>query len=200
MGDVKMADIYRKQALKKITDPDQLDRAITVSSPMSWLAIVGIAVIFAAVIIWGFVGSIPETVPFQGVVVSAEKIKEVVNIDSTEGNAVFCYAAVQYAPKIEAAAQADNAGGGRPAAKIYTFSDDKYICDAEIISVETPNVNLTNGKFFDKETITVVCKPVNSGKSNRAQAVASMSDGTLVQVKITTDTVKPKDKLFGGEG
>ena len=71
-----MADIYRKQALKKITDPDQLDRAITVSSPMSWLAIIGIAVIFAAVIIWGFVGYIPETVTVTGVVASGEEAKK----------------------------------------------------------------------------------------------------------------------------
>lgn len=189
-----MADIYRKQALKKITDPDQLDRAITVSSPMSWLAIIGIAVIFAAVIIWGFVGYIPETVTVTGVVASGEEAKKVIKDDSISGNTVLCYAPVGNAPKIKAAA-AGKVGNSGPAAKIYT-ADNKPVCEAEIISVEDPVIKPADGNFFEKNWVMVVCRPVGSG----AETFKTLSEGTGLQVKITMDTVRPIDKLFGGNG
>ncbi len=67
-----MANIYRKNALEKISTPDQLDRAIVVSSPMSWLALIGLAIIFAAVIIWAFLFDIPQMVTVSGIVSNSE--------------------------------------------------------------------------------------------------------------------------------
>ena len=32
-----MADLYRKSALERMSNPDQLDKALTVTSPMSQL-------------------------------------------------------------------------------------------------------------------------------------------------------------------
>ena len=65
-----MADLYRKSSLDKLSNPEQLDRAITISSPMSWLALIGVALIIAATVLWSVFGTLPTTADAQGVIVS----------------------------------------------------------------------------------------------------------------------------------
>lgn len=67
-----MADIYRKSSIEKLSNPEQLDRAIIISSPMSWIALIGIFGIIVAVVIWSFKGSLPTTVEVSGVIVSPD--------------------------------------------------------------------------------------------------------------------------------
>lgn len=64
-----MADLYRKAALEKISSPDQLDRALKITPPLSWLALVGITLIIGATVLWAFCGSIPVTMNANGIIV-----------------------------------------------------------------------------------------------------------------------------------
>lgn len=66
-----MADLYRKSSLEKISNPEQLDKVLKVTSPMSWLALLAITVIIVITVIWGFVGSIPETITVKGAVAAS---------------------------------------------------------------------------------------------------------------------------------
>lgn len=63
-----MADLYRKSALERMSNPEQLDKVLKVTSPMSWLALIGITAIIIVTVIWSFVGTIPETVTVKGIV------------------------------------------------------------------------------------------------------------------------------------
>jgi len=63
-----MADLYRKSALERISSPDQLDKALKITSPLSWLALLGITLIVAAAVVWSVCGSIPVTLTAQGIV------------------------------------------------------------------------------------------------------------------------------------
>ena len=74
-----MAQLYRKSALEKISSPEQLDKALTVTSPMSWLALAAITAVIVATIIWSVLGTIPVTVTTTGIVASP-----------VSTNAVFC--------------------------------------------------------------------------------------------------------------
>lgn len=65
-----MADLYRKSALERLSNPEQLDKVLKVTSPMSWLALMGITLIIIVTVIWSFVGTIPETVTAKGIVSS----------------------------------------------------------------------------------------------------------------------------------
>ena len=65
-----MADLFRKSSLEKLSNPEQLDRAITISSPMSWLALVGVFFIVVATGIWSVFGTLPTTLTVNGMVVS----------------------------------------------------------------------------------------------------------------------------------
>lgn len=65
-----MPDLYRKSALERISSPDQLDRALKITSPLSWLALLGITLMIGAAVLWAFCGSIPVTLNVQGIVSS----------------------------------------------------------------------------------------------------------------------------------
>ena len=66
-----MKNVYRKSALDKISSPDQLDKVLKVTSPMSWLALLGITLIIAFAVYWSFTGYLPSTITAPGVIVSA---------------------------------------------------------------------------------------------------------------------------------
>lgn len=66
-----MKSVYRKSALDKIASVDQLDKVLKVTSPMSWLALLGVTGILIAVGIWSFIGELPSTVTAPGMIVSA---------------------------------------------------------------------------------------------------------------------------------
>ena len=40
-----MADLYRKSSLDKLSNPEQLDRMIKISSPLSWLALIAVLLV-----------------------------------------------------------------------------------------------------------------------------------------------------------
>ena len=52
-----MADLYRKSSLERISSPEQLDKVLRVTSPMSWLALIAITVMIVIITIWSFVGN-----------------------------------------------------------------------------------------------------------------------------------------------
>jgi len=74
-----MAQLYRKSALEKISSPEQLDKALTVTSPMSWIALLAVTAVIVVTVIWSFIGTIPVTVTTTGIVASP-----------VSTNAVFC--------------------------------------------------------------------------------------------------------------
>lgn len=67
-----MADLYRKSSLERLSNPDQLDRAITISSPMSWFALLGVVIIIVATVIWSVFGTLPTTTTVNGIIVNPE--------------------------------------------------------------------------------------------------------------------------------
>lgn len=64
-----MAGIFRKTALERLSSPDQLDSMLKITTPMSWVGIGAAAALAAAVVVWAFTGSIPNTVSGPGFLV-----------------------------------------------------------------------------------------------------------------------------------
>ena len=65
-------EVFRKSALDKVSSPEQLNEYMKVAGPGVWSILAGIAVVFVAFFVWGFMGSIPETVDIQGTALSPE--------------------------------------------------------------------------------------------------------------------------------
>ena len=62
--------MFRKVALERLSSPEQLDQLITLTSPIGWAALIAVAVLLAAIVAWGFSGSIPTRVEGAGILVS----------------------------------------------------------------------------------------------------------------------------------
>lgn len=64
----KMAQLFRKSSIEKLSSPEQLDKSIIVTSPMSWIALIGVALIVVCFFVWAFCGSMPSTMDARGII------------------------------------------------------------------------------------------------------------------------------------
>lgn len=72
-----MADLYRKSSLDKLSNPEQLDRMIKISSPLSWLALIAILLVIAATVVWSIIGTLPTTETVSGMIVDSNSVNAV---------------------------------------------------------------------------------------------------------------------------
>ena len=86
-----MAQVYRKSALEKLSNPEQLENTLVVTSPMSWLAVIAVAVIIIATAIWAFAGTIPDTVSATGYVVRPSGANAVYSEENGKVISVMAY-------------------------------------------------------------------------------------------------------------
>jgi HlyD family secretion protein len=69
--------LFRKAALDKLASPERLDVLVRVTSPKGWLALVTMAGVLAAVIVWSVIGSIPERIDGKGILIQGGELREV---------------------------------------------------------------------------------------------------------------------------
>ena len=67
--------MFRKEALEKLSTPEQLDQLLKVTSPRGWLALLGIDVLIGAVIVWSIFGSIPSTIKGEGILIRGDAVQ-----------------------------------------------------------------------------------------------------------------------------
>lgn len=84
-----MADIFRKKSLDRLSSPEQLDKMIVINSPMTWLALVGGAVIILVAVLWGVAGRVPMTEEGNGILLTESTLSSVYS--QTEGTVTKTY-------------------------------------------------------------------------------------------------------------
>lgn len=77
-----MAALFRKSSIEKLSSPEQLDRSLTITSPMTWLALIGITLIIAVTVIWSFTGTLPTTTNATGILVNPSNTNAVFASDT----------------------------------------------------------------------------------------------------------------------
>lgn len=63
--------VFRKAALERLATTEQLNKVLKITSPLSWLALMGVTVLLAVVVVWSFIGTLPSTVTANGIIVNA---------------------------------------------------------------------------------------------------------------------------------
>ncbi len=86
-----MDQLYRKSALEKSSSLEQLDKALTVTSTLSWIALAAITFILVVTIIWSIIGTIPVTVTTTGIVASPVSTNAVYTPESCSINSILVY-------------------------------------------------------------------------------------------------------------
>lgn len=163
--------LFRKSSLDSISSPEQLNDYIKVSNPSVWLVLAALFVLLAAVFVWGFTGSLPTTVAAQGVV--------------SDGN-VLCYIGMKDADKVNAGQKALlKLSGDQQYTGQVSGIGDIPMSAAEITSELNSDYlaqQLVQGEFAVKVTIS----PDNT----------DIPAGTLLNVSVVTDSVRPIDFLL----
>jgi hypothetical protein len=70
--------LFRAKAQERLSSPEQLDQLMRVTSPRSWLVLLGLAAIIIAALIWAFVGQVPRTVSGQAILMQPGGLTNVV--------------------------------------------------------------------------------------------------------------------------
>lgn len=71
------AALFRKNAVEKLSSPEQLDVMMQVTSPSGWIALCGLAVVLVFVVIWSIVGQIGIKVDGQGILMRGAAVLDV---------------------------------------------------------------------------------------------------------------------------
>lgn len=74
--------IFRKKALEKLSSPDNIHEMVQVTSSRSWLALIALAGMTAAIMAWSILGELPKTVRGQGILIQSGGIAEVTLLGS----------------------------------------------------------------------------------------------------------------------
>lgn len=71
--------VFRKDALERLSSPDQLDQLMRVTEPQGWMTLIAIAMLLGGALTWGVFGSIATDVSGSGVLIRGDGLFEVVS-------------------------------------------------------------------------------------------------------------------------
>ncbi|HEX5727760.1 MAG TPA: NHLP bacteriocin system secretion protein [Longimicrobiaceae bacterium] len=74
----KKPEIFRKVALDRLASPEQLDQLMQVTTPKGWVALATLGVLLLVAVTWSVIGSIPERIPGQAILLRSGGVFEVV--------------------------------------------------------------------------------------------------------------------------
>jgi HlyD family secretion protein len=63
---------------QRLQSPEELDRLVTITTPLGWFALGTVGFVVLSALVWGFVGSIPTTVSGDGILLRGGRIASVV--------------------------------------------------------------------------------------------------------------------------
>ncbi len=166
------SSLFRQNSLDRISSPDQLNDYIKVSNPSIWMVLTALFIILGAVFVWGITGSLPTSISISGV--------------AQDGEAV-CYL------------DTESAGGVRTGQKVtikIPGDDTSYL--GVVKEVGTMPMSPSE---ISAELNSDYLSHVLSGEGFAVKVVVEslkvyIADGTLLNLRIVTDEVRPIDFLL----
>ncbi|HEU0302038.1 MAG TPA: NHLP bacteriocin system secretion protein, partial [Longimicrobium sp.] len=70
-------EIFRSVALERLSSPEQLDQLMQVTTPRGWLLLVGVGALLVTALVWGIVGSVPERIAGEGILIRSGGVLEI---------------------------------------------------------------------------------------------------------------------------
>jgi hypothetical protein len=91
--------MFRTQALKRVSSPEQLDRVVRAALPLQWVALAALLLVVGTVVIWSVVATVPTTVSAQGIYVPVGGLRVA---DTTTSGIVTNLASLSVGAHVEA--------------------------------------------------------------------------------------------------
>jgi multidrug efflux pump subunit AcrA (membrane-fusion protein) len=73
--------LFRRQALARLDDIDELDRLVTVTHPRAWLTLGAVAALIITALVWASVGRLATTVDGEGILLAGSHVMRVSTIE-----------------------------------------------------------------------------------------------------------------------
>jgi len=152
--------LYRPKALAKISSPDELDVVLRIVPPTSWFALLTLAGLILAVVLWGYLGQIPIITQGPGVLLARGTTHTVVSLAAGQVVEVNV-------------ARGDQVRAGTVVARLQPLEGYPQTARVDIVSTvagEVADLNLRTGSFLNPgdKVVTLV------EDSERLQAVLSL--------------------------
>ena len=71
-------DMFRKEALERLSSPERLDRLMRVTNAKGWVALAVAVVALAGLVLWGIFGSIPTKISGHGILMPPSGVQNVI--------------------------------------------------------------------------------------------------------------------------
>lgn len=71
--------IFRKVALDRLASPEQLDKLVTITTPLGWTSLLGIGLMLASLLVWSLYGSVPTVASGGGIIIKSGGVVSVVS-------------------------------------------------------------------------------------------------------------------------
>ena len=203
-----MSNVYRKSAIERLSSPEQLDKALVITSPLSWLGLVGVALIFAAVVFWSIVGSLPTITTTSGVFVDSKRVSSPSILIESE-SVVISYVPLAEGKTLQVGMEAlvtpisiDRQKFGHMEGVVIYI--DEYVTTIDSIISTLGEDNMLAEQFLGYgPVVAVACilkedESSNNGYywSNGNGRNVQLSEGMILSVDIITDRTAPISKLF----
>lgn len=180
-----MAPVFRKTSLEKLANPEQLDKAIVILAPGTWLALAGAALMIVAALVWCFFGKIPVTERADGIYLAVADPGQVIcYVPLATGKKITPGMAVRISPSIYNAQEY-----GQMTATVAAVDD--YVTSQATMLEQLGDPSLVSRFAAHGSVIAVKCQltvdpATNSGFAwtSRRGAGLTLSHGTLVEASI----------------
>jgi hypothetical protein len=82
--------IFTQESMDKVSSPEQLDEYIRVSKPSIWIVLCAFFILAVSVIVWGFMGTLPQTLTVSGLLKDDNSAICYVSVNQLDKNIVGC--------------------------------------------------------------------------------------------------------------
>ncbi|MEM8501652.1 MAG: hypothetical protein AAF716_00695 [Cyanobacteria bacterium P01_D01_bin.1] len=150
--------IFRKEAIERLSSPEQLDQLMRIVSPRSWLPLAALGGLLACGLVWSFVGRIPVTTTGRGALVYADAAENALPASSLDappkqlvGVAYFSAGEIaQIMPGMEVLLIPD-VEGAQVAGGLMAIVDS--VSEPSITTIESARENRTEQTYVEVVTI-----------------------------------------------
>ena len=154
--------LFRKSSIDRVSSPEQLNDYIRVSNPSVFLILGAILILFIAVLVWGFTGSLPSSISLVGIVkednlicyVSSEKAGQIqknmlVKINEEDTGTVYSVSSIPVSAK-----------------EVNSYVDSDYVANLLSLSdwntkIQIDAQGLEDNKVYHLSIITKEMRPID---------------------------------------
>ncbi|MEO5356885.1 MAG: NHLP bacteriocin system secretion protein [Nitrospirae bacterium YQR-1] len=76
------SEIFRKASIERLSSPEELDKLMTTTSPIGWVAVLALGLIIITTVLWGFLGTIPTVLNGTGLIMKTGGVVDIVSQSS----------------------------------------------------------------------------------------------------------------------